>query len=158
MFCSVDVSDLKAELMEALDALKEGVLTAMRQRLRQSSDKLIEQFQLTEVELNKASGTGEEVLALKKYIQRSQTQQEKMKEDILHNKRSIDFLVRHLMPVTQEVRFSVYIFCLDLVAQEHCVVPAAVRCYSPGRAIVACSYRTACHRFSSCRPDTAYTV
>lgn len=75
----------------------------MRQQIRQSSDKLIEQFQLTEVELNKASGTGEEVLALKKFIQRSQTQQEKMKEDILHNKRSIDFLVRHQMPVSQEV-------------------------------------------------------
>lgn len=100
----MDVSDLKAELMEALDALKEGVLTAMRQRVRQSSDKLIEQFQLTEVELNKASSTGEEVLALKKFIQRSQAQQEKMREDILHNKRSIDFLVRHQMPVTQEVR------------------------------------------------------
>lgn len=102
----MDVLDLKAELMEALDALKEGVLTAMRQRLRQSSDSLIEQFQLAEVELNKPSGTGEEVLALKKFIQRSAAQQEKMKEDILHNKRSIDFLVRHCMPVTQEVHFS----------------------------------------------------
>lgn len=106
LLCSVDVSDLKAELMEALDALKEGVLTAMRQRLRQSSDKLIEQFQQTEVELNKPSDTGEEVLALKKFIQRSQVHQEKMKEDILHNKRSIDFLVRHWMPVTQEVHYS----------------------------------------------------
>jgi hypothetical protein len=103
LLCSVDVSDLKADLMEALDALKEAVLAAMRQRVRQSSDKLIEQFQVTEVELNKASGTGEEVLALKKFIQRSQAQQEKMKEDILHNKKSIDFLVRHLMPVSQEV-------------------------------------------------------
>lgn len=106
--CSVDVSDLKADLMEALDALKEGVLKAMRQRLRQSSEKLIEQFQLAEVQLNKASGTGEEVLALKKFIQRSQAQQEKMREDILHNKRSVDFLVRHQMPVTQEVQYCFY--------------------------------------------------
>jgi uncharacterized NAD(P)/FAD-binding protein YdhS len=95
--------------MEALDSLKEGVLTAMRVQLRQSSDKLIEHFQLTEVELNKASSTWEEVLALKKFIQRSQAQQEKMKEDLLHNKRTIDFLVKHLMPVTQEVRHRFHI-------------------------------------------------
>jgi hypothetical protein len=101
--CSVDVSDIKGDLIEALDALREGVLLALRQRVRSSSDKLIEQFQLTEVEVSKASGTGEEVLALKKLIQRSQSQQERMKEDLLHNKRTIDFLVRQNMPVTQEV-------------------------------------------------------
>jgi hypothetical protein len=97
--------------MEASDALKEGVLTAMRLRLRQSSDKLIEQFQVMEVELNKASSTWEEVLALKKYIQRSQAQQEKMKEDLLHNKLTIDFLVKHLMPISQEVRHRFHMHC-----------------------------------------------
>lgn len=103
--CSVDVSELKAELIETIDSFKEGILAALRERVMQSSSSLIELFQLTEIEVSKVSSTGEEVLALKKTILKEQLQHERMKETIQHNKDTIAFLVEHQLPISQEVRF-----------------------------------------------------
>lgn len=99
----MDVSELKADLIEAMDSLKEGVLIALRDRVMQSSASLIESFQVAEAEVSKVSSTGEEVLALKKAIQKEQLQHERMKENIQHNKDTIAFLVTHQLPISQEV-------------------------------------------------------
>eukprot|EP00892_Ulva_mutabilis_P009855 jgi/Ulvmu1/7241/UM035_0028.1 len=108
---SVDVSVLKAELIDALDGLKEAVLIGLRERVMQSSDLLIEMYQRAEAEVSKVSSTGEEVLALKKTIQKEQLLQERMRDTIQQNKDTIAFLVSHRLPISQEdldVTFKCY--------------------------------------------------
>ena len=46
-------------------------------------------------EVGKVSHTGEEVLALKKFIQKAAVDQEKMREAIQHAKGKDDFLMAH---------------------------------------------------------------
>lgn len=101
--CSIDVSDLKAELVDAMDSCKEAILIALRDLVMHSSNLLIEMYQMAEAEVSKVSSTGEEVLALKKTIQKEQIQQERMKDTIKHNKDTIAFLVSHQLPISQEV-------------------------------------------------------
>jgi molybdopterin converting factor small subunit len=110
--CSVDVVEIKNELIDAFASVREGILLALRQRVRALNDRLIELYQTAEVEVNKASSTGEEVLALKKLIQKRQAQQERMKDDIQHNREIVDFLVKHLTPISQEVRVLSVVFIL----------------------------------------------
>jgi regulator of replication initiation timing len=99
----VDTSEFKDALFDAFDNLEQAVLTALRKRLRQSNDRLIEQYQIAEVEVNKGASTGDEVLALKRLIQAQQTKQDQMKEEIKQNKATVAFLVSYLMPISQEV-------------------------------------------------------
>lgn len=72
--------------------------------MRTSNETIIEQFSLASVEVVKGSSTGAEVLALKKVIQGQQTQLEKMREAIKHNKATNAFLVDYLVLLPQEVR------------------------------------------------------
>lgn len=101
--CSVNVSELKTELIEALDSLREAILIALRERVMQSSSSLIEMYQKAEAEVSKVSSTGEEVLALKRTIQKEQLQQERMRDTIQRNKDTVAFLVSHQLPISQEV-------------------------------------------------------
>lgn len=103
LWCRVDTTEFKDALVEAYDNLAKAVLTALRRRLRQSNDALIEKYQTAEVEVNKTAGTGDEILALKRLIQAHQTQQDLMKAEIKQNKATVDFLVNHMMPIPQEV-------------------------------------------------------
>lgn len=98
------MSELKGELIDSIESLKDGILTAIRDRVMQSNSSLIEMFQVAEAAVSKVSSTGEEVLALKKAIQKEQLQQERMRETIKHNKDTIAFLVSHQLPISQEVR------------------------------------------------------
>jgi vacuolar-type H+-ATPase subunit E/Vma4 len=100
----VETKEFKDALIEAYHSIEQAVLAALRKRVRQSHERLIEQYQSAEVQVNKGATTADEVLALKKLIQAQQTAQEQMKEEIKQNKAAIDLLVEHTMPIPTEVR------------------------------------------------------
>jgi hypothetical protein len=112
--CRVDTREIKNALLEALLNLEKAVLGAVRKRVREMSETLIDQYQAAEVEVNRTASSGEEVLALKRLIQQQQTAQEHMKEEIQHNKATVDFLVKYQHAIPQDVRcFGLHASLLD---------------------------------------------
>jgi hypothetical protein len=102
----VDTRQIKDSLLAVLLNLERAVLTAIRKRVRQSSEKLIDRYQAAEMDVNRPASSGEEVLALKRLIQQQQTAQEHMKDEIQHNKATVDFLVKYQHAIPQDVRCS----------------------------------------------------
>lgn len=84
--------------------MAKSLLQAVRKRARASNETMIEHYAQASVEVAKTSHTGAEVLALKKLIQTQQTQQDTLREEIKHNRATLDFLANCLVPIPPDVR------------------------------------------------------
>ena len=70
--------------------------------MRASNIRIHEEYQVMMTEVGKVSHTGEEVLALKKLIQKCNVDQERLREQIQANKEKDEFLMGHRFAVPEE--------------------------------------------------------
>ncbi len=85
----------KELLASSAEALVRKLLDQVRASGRASNVKVHEEYALMAAEVMKPSHTGEEVLALKKLIQRSVADGERLRDTIAQNKARDDFLMSH---------------------------------------------------------------
>jgi dynein heavy chain len=89
---SVRTGRFKEQLATEAEAIASMLLDQIRVSVRQSNERIIQDYIQMEHELGKTSNTGAEVLALKKYIQKCTVDTEKLKDEIAMNKQKEDFM------------------------------------------------------------------
>ena len=94
--------DFKELLASSAEAQALKLIDQIRRSLRLSNTKVTEEYQLMAVELLKVCHNTEEVIALKKYIQKAQQDQDKMREIIHQNKNKDEFLMAYRFEALRE--------------------------------------------------------
>ncbi|KAK9812825.1 hypothetical protein WJX72_004356 [[Myrmecia] bisecta] len=93
---------VKEQLASAAEGTARALLDQIRATLRSSNERVCECYQEMTTELAKVSHSSEEVLALKKYISRCQSEQDRLREEIAGNKARDDFLEAYRFAVPEE--------------------------------------------------------
>jgi hypothetical protein len=86
---------LKELLAKAAEGLVTKLLDYVRMSARSSNIKVNEEYTVMTSEVGKVSSSGEQVLALKKYIAKCNQDQERLRDTIHHNKEKDEFLMSH---------------------------------------------------------------
>lgn len=99
IFC-IRCGPLKAALRNAALDLSSQLLDQVRRAALDSNSRICETFGVMAVEVMRPASTGEEVLALKKYIAKGAAQQEQLAIDIAANRDREEFLEKYRHEVT----------------------------------------------------------
>ncbi|KAF5833108.1 hypothetical protein DUNSADRAFT_10689 [Dunaliella salina] len=92
----------KEELTTSAKTLENRLLDQLRALNRANNIKINEDYSVMMTEVGKVSHSSEEVLALKRFIQRCAQDQERLKEIIAQNKERDEFMYSHRFPVPAE--------------------------------------------------------
>jgi len=92
----------KEELTTSAKTLENRLLDQLRALNRANNIKINEDYTVMMSEVGKVSHSSEEVLALKRFIQRCAQDQERLKEIIAQNKERDEFMYNHRFPVPAE--------------------------------------------------------
>ena len=97
----LECKEFKQTLADAAEKVALGLLHQIRQRVQDSNRSICESYSGMSAEIGKVSGTTEEVLDLKAYMQKSKADQENLQEMIKENQEMEDFLHQHMFPVPE---------------------------------------------------------
>lgn len=94
-FYVIECRAFKELLATCAESLVSRLLDQVRLTARSSNIRIHEEYSLMSGEVMKPCGSGEEVLALKKLIQKSMSDQDRLREEIAANKARDEFLNMH---------------------------------------------------------------
>ncbi|GMH33280.1 hypothetical protein BSKO_01114 [Bryopsis sp. KO-2023] len=98
----IQCASIKETLASAHEEVASKLLEEVRMSLHHSNIRLSETYLDMANQIGKVSHSGEDVLQLKKYIQKCTTDQEKIKEEMDGNKEKEDFLVNYRHPIPED--------------------------------------------------------
>ena len=98
----VHVGAFKKALQARAEEVASALLDQVRAQTLESNSKICNAYAIMNVEIMKTSDTGEEALALKKYIQKCGTEQEQLEASIKMNKDREEFLTRYMVDIPED--------------------------------------------------------
>lgn len=99
---AVRTSEFKELLASKAEELQHLLLDQIRADVRASNVAINEAYLVIQTEVAKVSHTSEDVIALKKYIQKSNSDMERLRDDIATNRERDAFLVEHRFDLPEE--------------------------------------------------------